>query len=202
MKRRSILSLPAVALAPMLAGGCSVLPLAAVEEAPTLHVLDARPTLSAGTRRELVLAVSAPRAAPGYDTPAMVYVQRPHALEHFATHRWADTPARLLQPLLVRTLDDAGIFRAVIATGSGVQADLRLDTEIVQLRQNFLVRPSRAELSLRVVLVETTSRRVLAARNIEIRHASLTDDAPGGVAACNAAVGLALSQLVAWCAQV
>lgn len=183
----------------MLAGGCSVLPQATAGESPTLHLLDARPPPSAGTRRELVLAVSTPRAAPGYDTPAMVYVQRPHALEHFATHRWADTPARLLQPLLVRTLDDAGIFRAVVASGSGAQADLRLDSEIVQLRQSFLAQPSRSELTLRLQLVDATTRRVLATRTIEQAQATTSNDAAGGVAAANLALARALAQIAVFC---
>lgn len=181
----------------MLAGGCSVLPQAA-DEAPTLHVIDARPALSVGTRRELVLAVSAARAAAGHDTAAMVYTRKPHVLEQYATHRWADTPARLLQPLLVRALEDAGIFRAVVPLGSGVQADLRLDTEIVELRQNLLVQPSRVEVTLRVQLIDQASRRVLAARYIEQAQGAASDDAPGGVAAANLAFARALVQVAAF----
>jgi cholesterol transport system auxiliary component len=143
--------------------------------------------------------VSTPRAAPGHDTAAMVYVQRPHALEHFAKHRWADTPARLLQPLLVRTIEDAGVFRAVVASGSGVQVDLRLDSEVVHLRQNFVAQPSRSELTLRVQLVDATTRRVLATRTVEQAQAATSNDAAGGVAAVNLALARALAQIAVFC---
>jgi hypothetical protein len=62
----------------------------------SLHLLDAKPAVASTSRRDLVLAVSAPRAAPGLDTAAMAYVRTVHALDHYATHRWADAPARML----------------------------------------------------------------------------------------------------------
>jgi cholesterol transport system auxiliary component len=185
----------------LLAGGCSLWQPAPQPDV-ALHVLEARPAPEPmAARRELVLAVSVPRAAPGADSAAMAYVQKPHAIEHFATHRWADAPARLLAPLLVRTLDDAGSFRAVVAATSGVPADLRLDSEIVQLRQSFLVKPSRIELVLRAQLVDVPGRRVLATRTIEITQDAASDDAPGGVAAANAAVARALAHVAAFCVE-
>lgn len=199
VRRRSIVTLPALALGPLLAGGCSVLPQAGTEAPPTLHLLDARPEPVAGPRRPLVLAVGTPRAAPGYDSAAMVYLRRPQVLEHFATHRWVDAPARLLQPLLVRALDEAGAFRAVVPAGFGAQAELRLDAELVQLRQNFLVSPSRIELALRVQLMDASGRRVLAARLIEESEPAGSADAPGGVAAANRALARALQQVVVLC---
>lgn len=184
----------------LLAAGCSLLPAAGAGDDPALHLLDARPAAtSAAARPELVLAVGPPRAAPGFDTAAIAYVQRPHALDHYATHRWADTPARMFGQLLLRTLEDSGGFRAVVPAGAAVPADLRLDTEIVQLRQNFMVRPSRVELTLRVQLVDLAGRRVLATRYIEAVRDTPSDDAPGGVAAANAAATLALAQLATWC---
>lgn len=200
VRRRSILSWSAAALGPLLGAGCNVLPQAVTAEPPTLHLLEARPAQNPGARRDLVLTVGTPRAAPGYDTAAMVYLRGSHVLEHYATHRWADTPARLLQPLLLRAVEDAALFRAVVHSGTGAQADLRLDTEIVQLRQNFLVQPSRVELTLRVQLVDLRGRRVLGARYIEQVQGTASDDAPGGVAAAGQALARALAEVVAFCA--
>ena len=187
-----------LAMWPLLLAGCSLWPQAAADE-PALHVLDARPAVAAPARRELVLAVSAPRAAPGYDSAAMAYMEKANALDHYATHRWADTPARLLGPLVTRTLEDTGSFRTVLQAGSGLQADLRLDTEIVWLRQSYLARPSRVEFTLRAQLVDLPGRRVLATRYIEVAQEAPSDDAAGGVAATNAAVGRALAQVAAFC---
>jgi cholesterol transport system auxiliary component len=181
----------------LLGSGCSLVPTAPSD--PTLHLLDARPVLATMARGDHVLAVSAPQAAPGFDSAAMSYVQKAHALDHFATHRWADTPARMFGQLLTRTLEDTGRFRAVVSAGSGLQADLRLDTEIVLLRQSFLATPSRVEFALRAQLVDVPGRRVLATRYVEAGEEAPSDDAPGGVVAANAAVAKALAQVAAFC---
>ena len=122
-------------------------------------------------------------------------------LDHYATHRWADAPARMLGQLLTRTLEDTGGFRAVVHAGSGLQADLRLDTEIVLLRQSFLTPPSRAEFTLRAQLVDVAGRRVLATRYVEAVQEALSDDAPGGVAAANTTVARALAQVAPFCVE-
>lgn len=178
--------------------GCSLVPTAPAEEI-TLHFLEARPVVATTLRREQVLAISPPRAAPGADSAAIAYVLKAHALEHYATHRWTDTPARMLAPLLARALEDTSSFRSVVQAGSGVQSDLRLDTEIVQLRQSFLGKPSRVELTLRAQLVDVLGRRVLATRYVEVVQEAPADDAIGGVAAANGAVERALAQVAAFC---
>lgn len=183
---------------PVLFAGCSLWPAAAADE-PTWHVLDARPAVAASARRALVLGVSAPSAAPGVDAAAMVYVQTEHTVDHYATHRWIDTPARMLAPLLRRTLEDTGSFRAVVPVPAGLRTDLRLDTEIVGLRQSFLARPSRVEITLHVRLVDTAAGQVLATRYVEVTQDATSDDAPGGVGAANAAMARALAQVAAFC---
>lgn len=198
MKRR--LALAAIALA-SLGAGCSLWPATTPAEAPTLHLLDARPVVVTPPRRDLVLAVSPLRAAPGADSAAMLYLRQPNVLEPYATHRWADTPARLMAPLLLRALDDAGGFRAVVTTASAVPAALRLDTEIVRLRQSFLTRPSRVELTLRAQLLDVPLRRVLATRYIDLTQETASDDAPGGASAANVALAQALAQLAQFCAE-
>jgi cholesterol transport system auxiliary component len=195
--RRALCASFAATLA-LLATACSLWQPAPVDET-VRHVLDARPAVAMLAKRDLVLSVSPPRAAPGYDSTAMAYVQKPHALDHYATHRWADTPARMLGPLLTRTLEDTGSFRAVVQGPAGLPADLQLDTEIVHLRQSFLAKPSRVEFTLRMQLFDVSDRRVLATRYIEVVEEASSDDAAGGVVAANAAIARALAQVAAVC---
>jgi len=187
-----------VATLALLVTGCSLWPATPVD-GTVQHLLDVRPAVATLPKRDLVLSVSPTRAAPGFDSTAMAYVQKTHALEHYATHRWADTPARMLGQLLTRTLEDTGSFRAVVHGPTGLPADLRLDTEIVHLRQSFLAKPSRVELTLRTQLVDVSDRRVLATRYIEVVEDAPSDDAAGGVAAANVAVARALAQVAAFC---
>jgi cholesterol transport system auxiliary component len=146
-----------------------------------------------------VLEVGAPRAAPGFDTAAIAYVQRPATLDYFAVHRWVESPAKMLGPILVRTLEGTGAFKAVVRGAAGVGTDLRLDTEIVRLQQSFLTRPSRVELALRLQLIDVGARRVVATRVVEIVRDAPSDDPAGGGLAANAALASALEDVAAFC---
>jgi cholesterol transport system auxiliary component len=127
----------------------------------------------------------------------MVYLERPHEVRRYARSAWVDTPVRMMGPLLGRTLERAGF--AVAREGEG-GAELRLETELVQLRQEFLSRPSQVRLALRVRLLGADGR-ALVEREIEAVEAAPSDDAYGGVVAANRAVAGALAEVVALCAE-
>lgn len=158
-------------------------------------VLDGAPVAGEGP----TLAVAQPTAAPGFQTPRMVYVKRAHELQAFARSEWVDTPARMLAPLLVRALERSGVFEAVTGAGSGAAAQLRLETELVRLQHEFTDRPSRVRLTLRVQLSDVRSRRVLGVREIEVVEEAPSEDPYGGVVAANGAVQIALEAVGAFC---
>jgi len=203
MKTRSCAGAPVrllglLALAAAL-GGCTGLP-RAPSEAPNLHVLAAKPIARAARpQQDLVLEVSTPSSWPGFDTSAMAYVERAYELNYFAANRWADTPARMLGPLLAQALDQSGVFKAIVRTPTPVRPDLRLDTELIRLEQDFTTRPSRAEIVLRIQLIDIRGKRVIASKMLDEVETSPTDDAYGGVTATNVALQRILQQAVDFC---
>jgi cholesterol transport system auxiliary component len=195
--KRVIAGCAAVALL----AACTALQPPAVEQTST-YVLEAMPVTGAPRpRRDLVLEVSAPRARPGFDTPQMAYTQRANALEYFARNRWADTPARMLAPQIAQALEHSGGFRAVVQAPSLAAANLRLETELVRLQQEFGARPSRVRLTLRAQLIEADSRRVLASAEFDETEAAPSDDPYGGVIAANRALARLLERLAAFSAE-
>lgn len=145
------------------------------------------------------LLLSTPQAAASLDSPHMLYVRQAHRLAYFAHSEWADTPARMLAPLLVAALDRAGLFRAVVSTPTAVKADLRLDTEVVRLQHHFDTSPSHVRLTLRATLSDNTTRQLLAQVELDQRADAPSEDAQGGVVAANLATQQMLSALVAFC---
>jgi len=143
----------------------------------------------------LALTVSPPRAVPGYDTVSMVFIRQPHRLEYFAKNRWAESPAKMLSPLLVRALELRTGFKAVTYAGGMVKGDVRLDTEITLLQQEFTTSPSRLHMKLRVQLVEQASYRVLATQVFDAVEAAPTVDPYGGVIAANRMLPRLLGQI-------
>lgn len=172
--------------------GCTALKAPRAENTHT-YLLDALPAASAG-KSDLVLAISMPLSRPGFDTPQMAYQKLPLELEYYATHRWADTPVRMLRPLLVQSLEPA--FRAVMQTPGS--ADLRLDTELIRLQQNFTGQPSQIRLTIRAQLIDMRRKQVIATTLFD-EYEDAGNDAYSGVQAANRALERTLSQLAHFC---
>jgi cholesterol transport system auxiliary component len=199
MKRAAAL-LPALLL-----GGCSAL-IPAPSAPPAMHglapVAGAQASAVPGAAAHgPTLVVSPPHAAAGFDSPRMMYVREAGELEYFAHNRWSDTPARMLGPLIVAAAQSSGAFRAVVSSPSPAMGEMRLDTEILRLQQEFAGVPSRVRFTLRAYLVESATRRVIALREFEAVVPAASEDPQGGVRAAHKAVGAVLVELAVFCAE-
>lgn len=192
---------PTAAILALVVGGCSALPPAPPPD--NIYVLEATTspvTAKASARRDVVLAVSLPRARAGFDTAQMIWVRQAHGLEIYARNRWADTPAHMLAPLIKQSLERSGAFRAVVLSPSGVPAKLHLDTELVRLQQDFTVKPSEVRFTLNAQLIDTATQRVIASAEFDETEKCETEDAYGGVRAANRALERLLVRVAEFCA--
>jgi len=198
----------ALACVPLLLAACTGALLPKPPAAPARYTLD-----DAGARRTVAsapvpvpvpgapaLVVAPPTAAAGHDSTRMVYLRHPLQLEAFAFNEWVDTPARMLAPRLVRALQDSGAFGAVLLAPSTGQGGLRLETQLIRLQQDFGQRPSTVRLTLRAVLLETATRRVIGWQEFDETVAAATDDPAGGAAAADLATGRVLAAVADFCA--
>ncbi len=185
----------------LLLGACSVLQ-PVKSDAPATFALEAQFAAQANSKGERVRQVALPQARSGYESSRMVYLKKAHELEYFAQNQWVDSPARMLAPLLLQALESSGRYKAVVTSRSAVLADLRLDTEIVRLQQEFFEKPSRVHLTLRVQLTDLRAKTVLATREFDVLESAESDDPYGGVLATNRAVKNMLPQIAEFCVQV
>lgn len=202
VRRRAALGWLLAAGVPLLPG-CTGTLLPRPAQPPTRFTLDsATPATAARTPAAgaPTLTVDPPRAAPGHDSRRMVYLRRPPELQAFAFHEWVEPPARMLAPLLVRALQDSGAFAAVLLAPSAALGTWRLETESLQLQQDFTRRPSQVRLGLRAVLLDGATRRVLAWRAFEVGVDAVRDDPVAGAVAAQAAAQRLSVAVAAFCA--
>lgn len=165
----------------------------------SLYLLeDGRPAVKALDPAGPSIQVSAPVAAPGYGGARLLYVREAHHLEPYAYHRWADAPARMLEPLLVRDLEASGRFRVVVPSHVPSHGELRFDSELLYLHQRFTDDASQVELGLRVDVVAIDSARVLAGEVFRLREPVTAPVPYGAVEASNRAVTALLQQVREW----
>lgn len=183
-----------IALASLLTA-CTALPAPKVEDTHN-YLLDAKPLPETNIKKsERTILVGAMLSRPGFDTPRMAYLEKPLELEYFATHRWTDTPARMITPLIAQSLESG--FKNVVRNPQ--LSDLRLDTELIRLQQDFTGKPVKIRLTLQAKLVSLRDKRVIASRLFDESEATESDTPYGGVVAANRALARLLSGLDEFC---
>lgn len=144
------------------------------------------------------LVVNLPVAQPGFDTSRMAYRQRPYEVSYYATHQWAEPPARMLAPLLVQALEQTGSWRAIVPMPTSVRGDHRVEIDQVELVQTFLQKPSQVRVALRIQIIKLPEYLVLGTRVFEGAEEAPNDDAYGGAVAANRAADKLVKEVAGW----
>lgn len=150
-----------------------------------------------GEGSNAVLLVS-PVQSVGHDSQRMAYSMRPYERTFYAFSQWADTPPRMVEPLVVQAMESSGLFRAVIDASSTAEADLRLDLDLLVLQHEFHTERSQGRMVIRAQLYAIQTNRILGTRIFEATAAAPRENAYGGVLALNLALEEILRQLVVW----
>lgn len=156
--------------------------------------------VATATAKAPTLLINPPHAAPGFDSPRIIYLRDAHKLEYFALSQWVEPPARMLGPLLAGAIEKTGAFHAVVLMPGAASGELRLQTDLIRLQHEFQTRPSQVRLTVRATLVDDKTRRVLAWQEFEAIEPADSEDAHGGVLAANRAVQRVADQLAGFLA--
>lgn len=139
--------------------------------------------------------IAAPVAVSGYNTEQMLYVVQPYELTPFVKNAWVDAPANMLFPLIVQSFQASGYFYAVSSLPYADKTDYRVDTQLIALEQNFLVKPSVLDFVVKNVVTNSKENQIIASR-IFGHHLPCPVDGPyGGVMAANEATKLYTAEL-------
>jgi cholesterol transport system auxiliary component len=176
MRRRRLLA-GAAAL-----GGCSVLP-----QAPYVQrrdwPLDVRREASLPPRpRGRVLLVRTIRAAPGLEARGLQWLQQDGSVHIDFYEQWAVPPAQAVEDDLRRWLADAGLFSAVVAPGSRLNADFILEGELDSFVADISANSARVAVALVLLDQRLTPTKVLLQKT-ESAETRLTGTEPPAIAA-------------------
>jgi len=156
----------------------------------------ASPAVAPNGATDLILKIAAPDAAPAYASSRMAYIEQTYRVDYFARNEWADPPARMLKTLLTQQLSNCGLFRFVFSDSAGVDEVLRLDSELIELVQEFDDSSSEVRVTIRFDLVDVAQRAILLSETISAAEPAASRDPYAGVVAANAAVQRVLDELV------
>lgn len=165
--------------------GCAVTP--SIQHQYTLLPQISTSAHRTKTHKQATILITRSEALAGYRTEQMWYMKNPYELNAFAQNGWAAPPAELLMPLMIQSLEASNRFKAVVSSNTPEPSDYQLDTQLINLYQNFLTRPSQMEFTVKIVLSDLKKNRIIASQLIQ-KHVKCPMDTPyGGVIAANQA---------------
>lgn len=172
--------------------GCSLL--SPVKVGPEhVYMLTATSTPIVKRNSHLTLLVLPIESNDLYNTTLMAYTNKPYQLSYFSKNGWAEPPAKMLQPLLIQTLQNTHFFRAI--TTFPTQYDYALSVQLLELKQNFLCRTSVIQLKLRAQIINASTNVIIATKQFSLTRVAPCPNPYGGVIAANEATAAALSQI-------
>lgn len=181
-----------------LLSSCSLLGPVKADDA-TNYVFNRLPCVKKFPQRNITLYVAPIASDSVYDTDNMAYSKHPYVIEYFAKNKWADTPAQLLKPLVVKTLRDTNRFHAVTSSPHSIRHDYVLNLRVIELNQVFYAHSSCERFILHAEIVNSRTGKIIANREFTVVKPAAYMSPYGGVAAANRAVEDALEQLVYFC---
>ncbi|HEY2621330.1 MAG TPA: ABC-type transport auxiliary lipoprotein family protein [Acetobacteraceae bacterium] len=169
--------------------GCSVLPQTPYVQRRDWPLDVRRPSVSPRNPRGRVLLVRSVRAAPGLEARGLQWLQRDGSVHVDFYEQWAVPPAQAVENNLRQWLADAGLFSAVVAPGSRLNADFVLEGELDVFVADLSAGVGRAALAVVLLDQRQGATRVLLQRTEtgEVRLAN--DEAPAIAEAMKAALG-------------
>jgi cholesterol transport system auxiliary component len=149
--------------------------------------------------RHGTMMVAASDTVPVYNTVDMAYTTSPYQVAYFAKSTWAETPAQMLKPLMVQTLNKTHHYRVVTSTETAGQSDYVLHTQIVDFRQVFTLGSSAVHIMMSAQIVNTNSGHVIATKVFKVVVPAPQNSPYGGVVAANEATAEMLRQIAKFC---
>ena len=175
MRRRGVLAGVAAL------GGCSVLPSAPNVQRRDWPLEVRRETVLPPRLRGRVLLVRSVQAAPGLEARGLQWLQKDGSVHIDFYEQWAVPPAQAVEDDLRQWLTAAGLFSAVVSTGSLLTPDFVLDGELNTFIADINTGVARVALAL-VLLDQRPGRSKVALQKTESAEVKLAGTEPPAIA--------------------
>jgi len=175
-------------------GGCSLLPQSPYVQRRDWPLDVRRGSVAAPRRRGRVLLVRSIQAGPGLEVRGLQWLQRDGSVHVDFYEQWAVPPAQAAEDDLRQWLVDAGLFSAVVAPGSRLNADFVLEGELDVLVADLNTGVAQAALALVLLDQRPNPTKVLLQKTESAEVKLAGTDPPAIAAGLKAALADALRQ--------
>jgi cholesterol transport system auxiliary component len=174
----------------------------AMKEAPplqtyTIEIGKVAP-VHAGRYRNKVLKVSFPQTLTEPLTDQMAFSYSSSDRGYYQNSQWSNNLGKLIQGSVIVTLQQSGLFKAVLPAASSANEDLRLESVLYDFSHHVRGEDSYAVVSIAFNLIDTHTGKLLKSKRFSYREPTPTVNAEGYVAATNKALHRLVIDLIHW----
>jgi len=144
------------------------------------------------------IKVSFPQTVKTKISDRMSYSYSPSEQGVYQNSKWSNNIGKLLQGSCIDTLDQSGLFKAVLPYESTASENLRLESNIYDFSHYVRENASYAIVSMRFTLIDTYSGKVMKTKRFTFKEATTTTNAKGYAEATNRALAKMGVVLVEW----
>lgn len=181
-------------------GGCSgFIP---TGPAPNLYNLTPKDTFSNDLPVvEQQVVVEEPLAAGGLDSNRIALRPSATELKYFANSRWTERAPKMVQTLLVESLENSGKIVSVGRQAIGLRSDFNLKTELREFQAEYFDSSSEnpnVRVRINVKVVAQPQQKIIASRSFEDVQTSEGTSMQAIVTAFDRALGKVQKRMVEW----
>ncbi|HEV7489785.1 MAG TPA: ABC-type transport auxiliary lipoprotein family protein [Rhodanobacteraceae bacterium] len=144
------------------------------------------------------LSIDTPVASDALDTPRMLVMPTPGALETYKGARWSDTAPMLLRALLVQAFQESGRISGVGASTSGLHGDYLLAIDLYDFETQYRDGSPHAVIRLNAKVTDSSLNRIAAAHTFEADIPVAGSQAAAAASAFEQAFAQMLPTIVDW----
>jgi len=162
-------------------------------------VINSIPDHVATSRRHSgTLLVLRPDSNPVYNTTRIAFTMQPYQISYYAVSHWIQTPADMLTPLLMTTMQKTNRFKTVITPPFIGHYDYTLRTQIKTMLIDYTQCVPVMRINIQAQILSANSGRIMASREFSTA-APLPQKSPyGAVIAANRGTARLLTEIAKW----
>lgn len=180
-----------------LLAACSILP---KSEPSNVYLLPAAPATVAGSAAAVnwSLRIAKPQATMALDSPRIAVVPEGSVISSYQGARWSDNGPVLLRNRLIDGFQADGRIAELSSDDAQLQADLVLVSDLRAFQSEYHNGRVTVVVRLDAQLVNSASRKIVAARRFDVQQPASGDQVAEVVSAFGQASNTLSSQLVPW----
>lgn len=147
-------------------------------------------------KQENIIKVDFPHAPSNLMGKRIIYTSNSYKSAYYVKNRWAQPLPSMMQDWIIRSIEDAGLYKAVVRSSSRVTTNLVLESDIVSFEHRL--ESESVVVTIRMNLIKSGTNKIVKTKLFSYEESVESANASSAVKAFNEALKVFRSDLVLW----